>query len=288
MSPSVPIVTTVAELRQSIAAARAKCLKIGLVPTMGALHEGHASLVRAAKAECPFVVVSIFVNPAQFGPNEDFAKYPRTLDDDVSLLADCGADLVFAPRSEDVYRPGHGTWVTPAAVADRWEGFLRPGHFRGVATVVLKLLHMAQPDVAYFGQKDFQQAVMLRRMVDDLDVPVTVRLCPTVRQPDGLALSSRNRYLSPAARRRALALWKSLQRAAELVAGGERNAARLDAEIRKVLATADGAQVDYVAIVDPETFEPVEAVSGPTLAALAVRIDGTRLIDNVVLDPNAT
>ena len=189
---------------------------------MGALHEGHLSLVRAAKAECDYTVVSIFVNPSQFGPNEDFAKYPRTLDADLALLAGCGADLVFAPGNEEVYRAGHATWVEVGSVAEPLEGVFRPGHFRGVATVVLKLLNMVQPDAAYFGQKDYQQALVIRRMVADLDVPVAIRVCPIVREPDGLAMSSRNRYLSPAARRRALVLWKSLQLAGKLVAEGER------------------------------------------------------------------
>ena len=200
--------------------------KIGFVPTMGALHEGHLSLVRAAKAECDCTVVSIFVNPSQFGPNEDLAKYPRTLDADLALLAGCGADLVFAPSNDEVYRAGHATWVEVGSVAEPLEGAFRPGHFRGVATVVLKLLNMVQPDAAYFGQKDYQQALVIRRMAADLDVPVAIRVCPTVREPDGLAMSSRNRYLSPAARRRALVLWKSLQLAGKLVEEGQRDAAR--------------------------------------------------------------
>ena len=219
MSSSTPkLVTTVAQLRDELGAVRRAGKKIGLVPTMGALHEGHLSLVRAARAECDYTVVSIYVNPSQFGPGEDFAKYPRTLEDDLALLAGCRTDLVFAPSNEEVYRPGHATWVEVGAVAEPLEGACRPGHFRGVATIVLKLLNMVQPDVAYFGQKDFQQALVIRRMVADLDVPVAIRVCPIVREADGLAMSSRNRYLSPAARQRALVLWKSLQLAGELVA----------------------------------------------------------------------
>ena len=200
MSNPIPKpVTTVAQLREQLRTARRAGRKIGLVPTMGALHEGHLSLVRAAKAECDYTVVSIYVNPSQFGPNEDFAKYPRTLEADLALLAGCGADLVFAPGNDEVYRAGHATWVEVGPVAEPLEGVFRPGHFRGVATVVLKLLNMVQPDAAYFGQKDYQQALVIRRMVADLDLPVAIRVCPTVREPDGLAMSSRNRYLSPAA-----------------------------------------------------------------------------------------
>ena len=199
---------------------------------MGALHEGHLSLVRAARAECDYTVVSIYVNPSQFGPSEDFAKYPRTLEADLALLAGCRTDLVLAPGNEEVYRPGHATWVEVGAVAEPLEGACRPGHFRGVATIVLKLFNMVQPDVAYFGQKDFQQALVIRRMVADLDVPVVIRVCPIVREPDGLAMSSRNRYLSPAARQRALVLWKSLQLAAELVEKRRAQCAAIAARMR--------------------------------------------------------
>jgi pantoate--beta-alanine ligase len=284
-STSPKLITTVAQLREAIWVARRRGAKIGFVPTMGALHEGHLSLVRVAKAECEYTVVSIYVNPSQFGPQEDFSKYPRTLDADLTLLAGCGTDLVFAPSSDEVYPPGHQTWVEPGAVAEPLEGQCRPGHFRGVATVVLKLLNMVQPDAAYFGQKDYQQSVVIRRMVADLDMPVAIRVCPTVREPDGLAMSSRNRYLSPAARQRALVLWKSLELARKLVAEGQRDAKAIGSRMREVIELAPDAQIDYIALADPEMLLPVDTIAGPTVAALAVRIENTRLIDNCILEP---
>ncbi len=287
LSGHPPVFTTLSALRAALAAARKAGKRIGLVPTMGALHEGHLSLVRAARAECDAVVVSIYVNPSQFGPNEDLAKYPRTLQADLDLLAGCGTDFVWAPADAEVYRPGHATWVEVGGVAEPLEGQCRPGHFRGVATIVLKLLNAVQPDVAYFGQKDYQQAAVIRRMAADLDVHVEIRVCPIVREEDGLALSSRNRYLSPSARGRATVLWQSLQLAAELVAGGQRRAAEIVRRMREVILTAEDARIDYVALVDPETLLPVETVAQPTLAALAVRIENTRLIDNCILTPNS-
>ena len=322
MSNAIPqTVTTVAELRQALAGVRREGKRIGFVPTMGALHEGHLSLVRASKAECDCTVVSIYVNPTQFGPNEDFSKYPRTLEADLKLLAGCGTDFVYAPSNDEMYpaegkkgtvpicrngpRPtfgrcpashkwglspfssGDATRVEVGAVAEPLEGECRPGHFRGVATVVLKFLNMVQPDAAYFGQKDFQQAAVIRRMVADLNVPVAIHVCPIVREPDGLAMSSRNRYLSPAARQRALVLWKSLQTAVKLVEEGQRDARRIASEMRKVIETAEDARIDYVALVDPDTLQPVERIAGSTLAVLAVKIENTRLIDNWLLEPRA-
>jgi len=257
-----------------------------MVPTMGALHEGHLSLVRASKAECDYTVVSIYVNPSQFGPREDFAKYPRTLPADLDMLATVNTELVFAPSSEEMYPSGYCTWVEVGAVAEPLEGQCRPGHFRGVAGIVLKLLNIVQPEAAYFGQKDYQQVLVIRRMVDDLNVPVEIRICPIVREPDGLALSSRNRYLSPAARKQALVLWKSLQLAGELVAQGERNVENIAARMRNVILTAEDASIDYVVLVDPETLQPVNTITGRTLAALAVKIENTRLIDNSILEPS--
>jgi pantoate--beta-alanine ligase len=286
MSTLPQVVRTVRELRDALALARAEGKTVGLAPTMGALHEGHLSLVRASKAECGFTVVTIFVNPSQFGPNEDLDNYPRTLQADLDALARCDADLVFAPPSDEVYREGHATWVTVGAVAEPWEGACRPGHFRGVATVVLKLFNMVRPDVAYFGQKDYQQAAVIRRMVKDLDVPVALRVCPTVREPDGLAMSSRNAYLSSAARKRALVLFESLELARRLVAQGERSAAAIAERMRQVILTAEDARIDYVALADPETLAPVETIAAPTVALLAVKIENTRLIDNCVLEPN--
>jgi pantoate--beta-alanine ligase len=286
MNPSAPqLVTTVAQLREALTAVRRAGKTIGLVPTMGALHAGHLSLVRAAGAECDCVVVSIYVNPSQFGPQEDFSRYPRTLENDLGLLAGCRTDLVFAPADEEVYRPGHAAWVEVGPLAEVLEGACRPGHFRGVATIVLKLLGMVQPDVAYFGQKDYQQALVLRRMAADLNVPTTIRMCPIVREPDGLAMSSRNRYLSPAARQQALVLWQSLELAGQLVRDGERRAAVIAARMRDRIEAVETARIDYIALADPETLEPIETITGRTLAALVVKIDSTRLIDNCLLEP---
>lgn len=277
------VVDSKARLRALLDAERSSGKRIGLVPTMGALHEGHLSLVRASRAECDYTVVSIFVNPTQFSPNEDLNKYPRTLQADLAALAKCGAELAFVPPADEVYVPDHATWVVPEGVALRWEGACRPTHFRGVATVVLKLFNMVQPHVAYFGQKDFQQARVIEQMVRDLDVPVEIRVCPIVREADGLAMSSRNAYLSPAARRRALVLWQSLELACELVAGGETSTEKVETTMRRHLETAKDARIEYIALVTPETLEPLDHISGPTLAALAVWIENTRLIDNRLL-----
>lgn len=277
------LITTAAELRKALEPHRRAGRRIGLVPTMGALHEGHLSLVRASKADCDLTVATIFVNPSQFGPHEDLAKYPRTLQADMEKLASCGTDMVFSPANDEVYPPGHATWVEVGAVAEPLEGQFRPGHFRGVATIVLKLFNMARADVAYFGQKDYQQAQVIRRMVADLNVPIEVRVCPIVREPDGLAMSSRNVYLSPDARWRATALWKSLQLAQELVRQGERDAETIACRMRELLLAA-GARIDYVALADPERLQPVTEITGRTVAALAATIDNTRLIDNCILD----
>jgi pantoate--beta-alanine ligase len=277
------LITTISELRSDLAAARKADKRIGLVPTMGALHEGHLSLVRASKAECGLTVVSIYVNPTQFGPQEDLAKYPRTLASDMAALAALDTDVVFAPSDGEMYPDGCGTWVEPGRAAEPLEGQCRPGHFRGVATVVLKLFDIVQPDAAFFGQKDYQQALVIRRMVIDLNVPMEIVVCPIVRHADGLAMSSRNRYLSPSARQRALVLWQSLQLAADLVARGERSAEKIIEQMRMKILTAEDARIDYVALVDPETLMPVEAIAQRTLAVLAVKIENTRLIDNCLL-----
>jgi len=286
MNQAVPkVVTTIAQLREELASVRRAGKTVALVPTMGALHAGHLSLVHAAQTQCDFAVVSIYVNPSQFGPQEDFQRYPRTLENDLALLADCRTDLVFAPSNEEMYRPGHATWVEVGPLGELLEGACRPGHFRGVATIVLKLLNVVQPDAAYFGQKDYQQALVPRRMAADLDVPAAIRVCPIVREPDGLAMSSRNRYLSPAARQRALVLWQSLQLAGELIERGQRDRRAIAARMRERIEAVAGAQIDYIALVDPETLQPIEIISGRTLAALAVKIENTRLIDNCFLEP---
>lgn len=284
-SPFFPrVVTTVAQLRDELDAVRRAGKKIGLAPTMGALHEGHLSLVRAAGTECDYTVVSIYVNPSQFGPREDLAEYPRTLEADLSLLAGCRAGLVFAPSNDEMYGPGYATWVEVGAVAEPLEGACRPGHFRGVATVVLKLLNMVQPDAAYFGQKDYQQALVIRRMATDLDMPTAIRVCPIVREADGLAMSSRNRRLSPAARQQALVLYHSLQLAEELAAQGERSTRVIAARMRELIVRAADARIDYIALADPETLRSVETIAERTLVALAVQIENTRLIDNCLLE----
>lgn len=286
MTTSRPmLLTTVAELQAALREGRGAGKRIGLVPTMGALHEGHLSLVRQCRAQCDFTVVSIYVNPSQFGPGEDFARYPRTLASDLAALAGVGAEAVFVPDNDAMYPAGFATWVEVGSVAEPLEGCCRPGHFRGVATIVLKLFHLVGPDVAYFGHKDYQQALVIRRMVRDLNVPVEVRVGPTVRESDGLAMSSRNAYLSLAARQRAVVLWKSLVLARELVAAGERDAAEIAQRMREVIRSAEDARIDYVALVDPETLQAVAVVDRPVLAALAVHIENTRLIDNCLLEP---
>jgi pantoate--beta-alanine ligase len=286
--PHSPVVCeTLAALGEALAPLRRAGRRIGLVPTMGALHEGHLSLVRASSEACDATVVSIYVNPSQFGPGEDFQRYPRTLERDLEALRDRGADWVFVPSDAEVYPPGYATWVEVESVAAPLEGACRPRHFRGVATIVLKLLNMVRPDAAFFGQKDYQQALVIRRMAADLNVPVEIRVCPTVREADGLAMSSRNAYLSPAARQRALVLVRSLREAERLAASGERDAARVLGRMRAIIASAEDARIDYVALVDPETLEGVDRIEGETLAALAVRIENTRLIDNALLRPAA-
>lgn len=280
---NVPVVATVAELRREVAQARQAGRSVGLVPTMGALHAGHASLMRAARAETGFVVLSLFVNPTQFGPHEDFSRYPRTLAEDLQVCAAEGVDLVFAPDAATMYPAGFRTYVEVHDWQDVLEGASRPGHFRGVATVVLKLFNQVQPDRAYFGQKDAQQALLIRQMVRDLDVPVQLRICPIVRERDGLALSSRNRYLTPDQRRHATALFQALEEVRAQFAAGERQADPLRATLVRRIQATPGAELDYAAVVDVETLQPVDRITGPALVALAVKFGTTRLIDNVMI-----
>ena len=287
MSKQPRLVSTICEFREAIGLARREGKRIGLVPTMGALHEGHLSLVGAARAECGFCAVTIYVNPSQFGPRDDYARYPRSLEADLEALARGKADLVFAPGDGEVYPPGYSTWVEPPAVAAPLEGRHRPGHFRGVTTIVLKLLNMAGADAAYFGQKDYQQALVIRRMVEDLNVPIAIRVLPTVREADGLAMSSRNRYLTAAERQQAVILWQSLCLARDLVARGECRAAAVVERVQSLILSVRPARIDYVALVHPETLEPVGEIRQPSLATLAVVIGRTRLIDNVLLEPPA-
>jgi pantoate--beta-alanine ligase len=256
---------------------------VGLVPTMGFLHAGHLALVERARAECAHVGVSIFVNPTQFGPGEDLSRYPRDLERDLGLLRDLGVDVVWTPPSEEMYPPGFQTWVMVEQVSAPLEGKHRPGHFRGVATVVAKLLNAFAPDRAYFGQKDAQQVVVIRRMVKDLNFPVEVVVCPTVREPDGLALSSRNVYLSPEERQAATVLYRALTRARAAFVDGERDADALRAILSSTIAGEPLAREEYVSAADPETLAELEQVEAGVLLSLAVRVGKTRLIDNAVL-----
>lgn len=280
------ICTRIEQIRFASGKARREGNRVGLVPTMGALHEGHLSLVRAAKSQCDVVAVSIFVNPTQFGPNEDFAKYPRTFERDCHLLENESVDLVFAPSAEEMYPAGAVTYVTVESLSDRLCGRSRPGHFRGVTTVVSKLFHIVEPDVAFFGQKDAAQVAIIQRMVRDLNIPVEIVVCPIVREPDGLAMSSRNAYLAPEQRKAALALSRALGHVQRVFDGGERNAARLIEAGKQVIAEEPSVRLDYLEIVDPESLKAMDLVSTTSLVALAAFVGTTRLIDNVVLTPN--
>lgn len=278
------ILRTVAELRQWSREERKQAqYTLGFVPTMGALHAGHASLIRAAAAACSNVAVSIFVNPTQFGPNEDYARYPRTFDVDCAMAEAEGAHVVFAPSVEEVYPAGATTFVEVEGLSDRLDGQSRPGHFRGVATVVAKLLIAAEPDRAYFGQKDAAQVAVLRRMVADLRLAAEIVVCPIVREPDGLALSSRNIYLGPGERAQALTLSRAVRETEALVAEGECRSDALIAAARKVFATEPAVRVDYIELVDWATLEPVEIAAPGTLFAVAAWVGATRLIDNTIL-----
>jgi len=277
------IVRTIAEARAAVTALRVKQGSIGLVPTMGALHDGHLSLIRAAKAACSAVVATIFVNPTQFAPGEDFAKYPRTFAADTALLEAEGVDLLFAPDVAEMYPPGAMTAVEVEGISDRLDGVSRPGHFRGVATVVAKLFHIVDPDKAFFGQKDAAQVAMLRCMVHDLNFNLELVVCPTVREPDGLAMSSRNRYLSPEERQQALALSRALRHIeARVAAGAVDSTALIDAGLA-ILADEPEIRLDYLRIVDPDTLEDLPDVSAGALVAIAAFVGPARLIDNVVI-----
>jgi pantoate--beta-alanine ligase len=277
-------VTAVGDMKRLVRAWKAERKMIGFVPTMGYLHEGHLSLVRESKKRTDVTVVSVFVNPAQFGPNEDFKKYPRDIEKDSAYLGAAGVDCLFYPMTAEIYPPGYRTYVEVEGLQDRLCGRSRPGHFRGVATVVLKLFDIVAPDHAFFGAKDAQQVLIIRRMAGDLNLDVEVVTCPLVREPDGLALSSRNAYLDPAGRKAALALSASLRWAERAAGAGERDPARLIAGIRSILEAEPLARIDYVEAVDPETLEPVTELRGGVLVALAVFIGSTRLIDNVRLN----
>lgn len=277
------VLTTIADIRAALREIRAQNNSIGLVPTMGALHEGHLSLVRAARASSDAVVVSIFVNPTQFGPNEDFAQYPRTFEDDCAALGREGVDMIFAPSADEMYSPGASTFVEVEDLSNRLDGASRPGHFRGVATVVAKLLNIVGPDRAFFGQKDAAQVAVLKKMVRDLNFPAEIAVCPIVRELDGLAMSSRNRYLSPNERRQALALHRALDEMERLARNGTTTADELIAAALAVVEHEPLVRVDYCRVVDPNTLEDVADSSGGALAAVAAFVGATRLIDNTVL-----
>lgn len=279
------IIRKIREMQAASRAARVQGVKIGLVPTMGALHEGHLSLVRRARDEASFVVVSIFVNPLQFGPAEDFHRYPRTLEADCARLEAEDVELVFAPSHEQMYPPGAATVVHVEGLSDKLDGRSRPGHFRGVATVVAKLFHIVRPDYAVFGQKDAAQVAVLRRMVRDLDMEVELIVAPIVREADGLALSSRNAYLTAEQRRQALVLHRALLQVEALAGSGERRAETLRAAALSTLASEPAARLDYFEIVDPNTLDPVEDLAQGALAAVAASFGATRLIDNLLLPP---
>jgi pantoate--beta-alanine ligase len=265
--------------------ARSENRIVGLIPTMGALHEGHLALVKRARQECSEIITSIFVNPKQFGPKEDFAKYPRTFEADAEKLASAGVDAIFAPEPADVYPPGFRSYVSVEGLSDRLEGRSRPGHFRGVATVVLKLLEIVQPHFAYFGRKDAQQVRIISQMAGDLNLDTEIVVCPIVREPDGLALSSRNAYLKPDERKAATVLHRALIAGRDELAAGGRDSLLLQTTLRKVLQAEPLAAVDYAEIVDADTFEPVTRVARPCYVVLAVFLGKTRLIDNLYIEP---
>jgi pantoate--beta-alanine ligase len=277
------ICNTISDMRAASRAARREGKHLGFVPTMGALHEGHVSLVRAAKARCDVVAVSIFVNPLQFGPNEDLAKYPRTFEHDRDLLEKEAVDVLFAPKPEEMYPAGAVTYVTVEGLSEKLCGKSRPGHFRGVTTVVAKLFHIVEPDLAFFGQKDAAQATIIRRMVRDLNLPVEIVVCPIIREPDGLAMSSRNAYLSPQQRKSALVLNRSLTAVKNRFDQGEQNARTLIEAGKQMLSQEPAARLDYFEIVDPATLDPVQELTSTALVAVAAFVGNMRLIDNILL-----
>lgn len=284
MSPTTQtpsIVHLGSEIRNIVLAAQAAGQRVGLTPTMGALHDGHLSLAAAARRECDVVVATVFVNPTQFAPHEDYQLYPRDLQADAAKLAQCGCDYVFAPAVDEMYPTGFETTIDVGSIAHPLEGEHRPTHFAGVATVVLKLMNLVPANVAYFGQKDYQQVLVVRRMVHDLNVPTTIHVCPTVREPDGLAMSSRNSYLDTEERQRAAGLHASLKLAEQLATEGEKSAIKLRQVVEAKLAEIGGIDVEYVAFVRAGSIDPVETLAGPTVALIAARVGRTRLIDNL-------
>ncbi len=278
------IAKTIDSTRELIKDARKADKTIGLVPTMGALHIGHISLIEAAKKQTNYVVVSIFVNPTQFGAAEDFDKYPQPFEQDTKICREQGVDLVFAPSVNEMYPSQNITWVNVEKLTETLCGRSRPGHFKGVTAVCAKLFNIIQPDIALFGQKDAQQAVVIKRMVADLHMPLKIQVCPTVREDDGLAVSSRNKYLTPQERKDAPLLYESLQKAKQLIQAGTTDAEKIITEMKKILSRSEVLQPEYVEIVNAETLQPINPVIGPALIALAARLGSARLIDNILID----
>ena len=278
------VAKTIEDVRNLVSNARSEGGKIGLVPTMGALHAGHISLIEAAVKNCDFVVVSIFVNPTQFGPGEDFEKYPRPLEADLEICSKAHVDVVFAPEPGQMYPAENVTWVSVEKLTELLCGRSRPGHFRGVTTVCAKLFNIVAADAAYFGQKDAQQAIVIKRMVADLNMPLEIVVCPTVREPNGLAVSSRNKYLSAEQKNDAGNIYKSLQMCRRLIDAGTTETHKIIAEMQNILQQIPSGQIEYISIVDAETLESIEKIAGKVLAAVAVRLGPARLIDNILVD----
>jgi pantoate--beta-alanine ligase len=278
------VAKTIESVRKLVKAARGAGGRIGFVPTMGALHVGHVSLIDAAAKDCDFVVVSIFVNPAQFGPGEDFQKYPRPIEADLEICRKAGVDVVFAPTPKEMYPAENLSWVNVEKLTEPLCGRSRPGHFRGVATVCAKLFSIVAPDVAYFGQKDAQQVIVIKRMVEDLNMPLEIVVCPTVREPNGLAVSSRNQYLSEQQKKDAASIYRSLQECRRMIDAGVTETQEIIAEMRKILQQVPSMEIEYVSIVDAGTLESIENIAGTVLAAVAVKMPPARLIDNILVD----
>ena len=278
------VAETIESVRRLVKAAHGGGKKIGLVPTMGALHIGHISLIEAAVEKCDFVVVSIFVNPTQFVPGEDFEKYPRPLEADLEICRKAGTDVVFAPTPGQMYPAENITWVNVEKLIEPLCGRFRPGHFRGVTTVCTKLFNIVTPDIAYFGQKDAQQAIVIRRMVADLNMPLEIVICPTVREPTGLAVSSRNKYLTEQQKKDAANIYKSLQKCRQMIDAGVKETTEIIAEMRKILQQVPSIEIEYISIVDAETLRNIDQIAGKALAAIAVKIGPARLIDNILVD----
>jgi pantoate--beta-alanine ligase len=278
------VAETIQSIRSLVKAARSKGKIIGLVPTMGALHIGHISLIEAAVDKCDFIVVSIFVNPTQFVPGEDFEKYPRPLEADLKICKKAGVDVVFTPTPEQMYPTETLSWVNVEKLTEPLCGQFRPGHFRGVTTVCIKLFNIVAPDIAFFGQKDAQQAIVIKRMVADLNMPLEIVICPTVREPNGLAVSSRNKYLTEQQKKDAANIYKSLQKCCQMIDAGVKETTEIISEMRKILQQVPSIEIEYISIVDAGTLRNIDRIAGKILAAVAVRIGPARLIDNILID----